>query len=97
MAYKIIWTETSVADLKKIIDYLKTNWSMKVAQDFQEKLQFRLKIIAENPISGPIRETPNIRKILITKHNYLYYRLKDTEIIIDMLFDTRQNPENRKE
>ncbi len=91
MAYKIIWTETSVADLKKIIDYLKTNWSVKVARNFQEKLQIRLKIISENPISGPVRDTPNIRKILITKHNYLFYTIKDKEIIINMIFDTRQD------
>jgi hypothetical protein len=36
-----------------------------------------------------------IRSILLTKHNRLFYRIKDETIELLNIFDTRQNPEKQ--
>ena len=38
----------------------------------------------------------SIRKLVITKHNKVYYRINKNEIYILALFETRMNPKRNK-
>ncbi|OFY91162.1 MAG: hypothetical protein A3K10_14245 [Bacteroidetes bacterium RIFCSPLOWO2_12_FULL_31_6] len=94
MAYKIIWTENAKHDLKAIIEYLEDEWSLNTAQKFIAKLYLRLDIIKRLPFIGKqSNKYSEVRKILITKHNSLYYQVLPEEKIILLLdfFDNRQH------
>ena len=41
-------------------------------------------------------EEKGIKGFLITKHNRLFYRNTDKELVILNFFDTRQNPKKKK-
>lgn len=94
MAYKIIWTENAREDLKEIVNYLQEEWSHHIAEEFIVELYLKLELIRKYPNTGKASQNiQSIRRILITKHNALYYMVNETELILLDFFDTRQNPE----
>ena len=98
MAYKIISSYTFRKNLIALNMYLETNWSLSVAQDFHSIfVKVVLTLIEQPGIGSPSHKKKNVRKILITKHNRLYYRVKDNNsITLLTLFDTRQNPKKNR-
>ncbi len=94
MAYKIIWTENAREDLKSIVEYLQSEWSFTIAENFLIECESKIDLISHFPEIGIASERNIfIRRILITKHNALYYQLNKNEITLLDFFDTRQNPE----
>lgn len=74
MARRIVCTQNAISDFQRLIKYLKIEWSMNSAIDFEKKLFFRIGLISNFPNLGkPSVKSPKIRKTLITKHNSLYY------------------------
>jgi hypothetical protein len=49
---KIIWKKNAVADYNKVINYLIKNWPEKVAINFKETTQSKLKVLAKYPLTG---------------------------------------------
>lgn len=97
MAFEVIWTERSLKDLEKIIDYLIAIWGITVAEDFAMKVEDTEDFISNNANSGrQISKSKNIYRTRITKHNAFYYRLIDNKIEVITIFDTRQNPQKLK-
>jgi plasmid stabilization system protein ParE len=97
MEYKITISKRAKLNLESIIDYLKANWSEKVLSDFLEKLQKKTDLIKQNPLIFANSEIKNeVRKCLITKHNAMYYRVKNDEIEIITIHDTRKDPKTLK-
>ena len=93
MAFKVTWTPHAEEDYKKVITYLKDTWTEKIALQFINKVEQRLSRLSIFPLTGIVsNKDTSIRCIVITKHNKLYYRLKNDTIEILSLFDTRQNP-----
>ncbi len=93
MAYKIIVKKRFTNKVVRLLYYLETEWGKTVADRFANKLEKRLDDLSGQPLVGIESETfKNVRSILITKHNRLYYRIKDTTIEIVNLYDTRMDP-----
>ena len=93
MAYKIIVKKRFTRKVVKLLNYLETEWNEKVAQDFNKKLDKQIERISVHPFSGiTIKNFSNVRSVLITKHNRLYYRIKEDTIEIMNMYDTRMNP-----
>lgn len=92
MAYKIVWTEEAANDIESVLDYLKENWPQAVAENFLLELYLKLDLIALHPNAGKVSKYSQIRKILVTKHNALYYLVSGSEITLLNIFDTRQDP-----
>ena len=93
MAYKIIYKKRFVNKLLKLLDYLKTDWGENVANTFISKLQKRIQTLSKQPYIGvPSLVIKTVRSILITKHNRLFYRIKDDTIEVINMYDTRSNP-----
>ena len=91
MAYKIEWTENAKQDLKKIIEYLRDEWSVDIAEKFVDRLDSMLELLTISPYIGPAsKKKKGVRQILITRHNRLYYRVIGNKIILLDFFDTRQ-------
>lgn len=92
MAKKIVWTKRANAKFNRIIEYLEQEQGYRVTQNFVTKTYDIIELISEQSDLGTI-ENPErkIRGFLITKHNRLFYRATDKEIILLNFFDTRFN------
>ncbi|MCP4150480.1 MAG: type II toxin-antitoxin system RelE/ParE family toxin [bacterium] len=94
MAYEIEWTANAIEDLKQIVEYLKDEWPLDVADQFVEKPDSILELLIISPYPGrPSKKENGVRQILITRHNRLYYLITGNQILLLDFFDTRQNPE----
>ena len=93
MTFQITWTDNAQEDLRQILDYLTENWSEKDADNFLEKLFLRIDILSKSPLIGKKSDKlSSVRRIVITKRNLLFYTVEGDNIIIQDIFDTRQNP-----
>lgn len=93
MAYKIEWTREALADMQRIIEYLTQNWSYKIGEEFEHTVLLRLNRLAEQPSIGiTSSNAANVRFIIVTKQNKLYYQVGEEAIIVLNVFDTRQHP-----
>ena len=95
--YKILWTDFSLKELKQTIEYLKENWTDRELQNLALKIEETLILLSQNPNlfqSSVIKK--DIRSVIISKHNTLYYRVKNNSIEIISFFSNRQNPKKRK-
>ena len=87
MAYEIIWTENAKEDFKRIIEYLQAEWSITIAENFTEKLLLKIELLTKYPFIGIASvKSPQIRSVLITKHNLLFYKVGEDTITLLLLF-----------
>ncbi len=94
MAYKISWTDNALEDYQRIVEYLIKKWSFTDAANFESIVNKKLANLSGQPFMGiPSQEKHSLRSILLTKHNRLFYRIKDETIELLNIFDTRQDPE----
>jgi len=92
MAYKIIVKKKFTAKLIKLLFYLEAEWGKTVANRFENKVEKRLDNLSKHPFTGAESAYfKNVRSILITKHNRLYYRIRETTIEVINMYDTRMN------
>jgi|SRR5689334_3728577 len=95
MAHQIIYKKRFSNKLIKLLQYLEVEWGQKTAAEFLNKLDSRIHTLKEQPFIGkPSAKKPQVRTILITKHNRIYYKISNNTIIILNLYDTRKNPQN---
>jgi plasmid stabilization system protein ParE len=93
MALKIITKKRYQNNLKKIVSYLVINWNKEVAEKFLNLLFTKYELLSTMPNIGvQILSKKNVRSILITKHNKVYYRVEKGHLIILNIIDTRRNP-----
>lgn len=93
MAYKIIYKKRFSNKLIKLLQYLEKEWGQKAAIEFLSKIEKRTDTLKEQPFIGkPSHQKPEIRTILITKYNRIYYKFHNNTVIILNMFDTRRNP-----
>lgn len=90
MARQIIWTKRANDKFNKVVRYLEDEWGQRVTEHFVRKTYDVVELISDQPDLGTL-ENPekNIRGFLLTKHNRLFYRVTDREIILLNFFDTR--------
>ena len=92
---EIRWTENAVSDYNRIINYLIENWPGRVVTNFEGMVQKKLKLLSSNCFMGnESKRIINVHSMLLTKHNRLYYRVKNNFIELLNILDTRQNPAN---
>jgi len=94
MAYQIIVKRRFTNKVEKILAYLEKEWSHKAAAEFLLKIDRRIEQLTQQPFLGaPSSKIKDIRGLLITRHNRMYYKIKDDKVIILAMYDTRMNPE----
>lgn len=97
MALQIIVSRKFTKKVNSVYDYLCKEWSDKVADDFITKVEYFIEALAYRPgIGSKVNKQKNIRKIAITKHNKIYYKVGRKKVYIITLIDTRQNPKKNK-
>ena len=91
---KVIWSSNAEESIKKVKLYLIDNWSQKVADNFINEVGEKIEILKKFPeIGRSSAKDETVRKIKITKHLLLYYRLKKNRLEILDFFDQRQDPD----
>jgi len=95
----VIWSDQAWADLDRIFDFVARNSRIEA-----EKQIFRIidrgEQLAFNPLSGPVQELINpkyeVRYLVQDNYKILYY-FKDETVLVDAVFDTRQDPKKLDE
>lgn len=97
MAKKIVWTKRANVKFNRIIEYLEHEWGPNMTQNFVRKAYDIIDLISYQPDLGTLEnQDRKIRGFLLTKHNRLFYRVTDREIILLNFFDTRSGRKRRK-
>ena len=96
MEEKIIITKRFHNNTLRVYQYLLKEFSTKTAYHFLDRLEKRIEFIAKNPSIGrPSSKRKNVRSILFTPHNQIFYRFQNNTIEILYLFDMRKNPKKK--
>jgi plasmid stabilization system protein ParE len=94
MVRKVVLSLTAKKKLEELLSYLRYEWSDKVKQEFIEKLDEKINQVSRYPKSCPESKVfKNLYKCVVTKQTTFYYQIKEDEIEIATLFDTRQDPQ----
>lgn len=97
MAYEVIFKKAFNNKISKLLRYLEKEWSKEVADDFLKKLDTRLSTLKLYPcIGSPSRTVKDVRGILITKHNKVFYKVSGNKIVLMTMVDTRRNPRKNR-
>ena len=95
--YKILWTDHALDELEKTIEYLEENWTERELRNLALEIEETLSLISHNPdLFQASKSKKEIRRVIVAKHNTLYYRAKNNSIEIVSFFSNRQNPKKRK-
>ena len=97
MAYEIIFKKRFTNKLIKLLAYLEQEWSQQAATNFLKKTDHPIGQLSSQPFTGvPSEKIKDVRAVLITRHNRLYYKVKGKKVIILNMYDTRMNPKRKK-
>jgi len=95
--YKILWTNHALSELQKTIKYLEDYWTEGDVANFAVKLENTILLLSRSPKIFPKSDVKEgIRRVIVAKHNTLYYKIVDKNIIILSLFSHRQDPSKKK-
>ena len=97
MAYRLDFTEQFEITTAKTAKWLKKEWSFKSAQSFQDKLAVAIEKVVSNPFIGQRSgKFEDVRSVLVTRYNRLYYRITDTTITFLELVELKQSPHRNR-
>lgn len=81
--------------LALLLDYLESEWSKNVRDQFLEKILTSFRRVAHHPEScSESKEFPNLYKCVVTEQTSYFYRINSNEIEIITVIDNRQDPES---
>ena len=95
MALKIVWTPQAIQGLDKVLHYLEEEWTTKEILSLEQNLINLLDNISKHPEIFPkTLKFENLRKGLVDKNNYIIYRIRKNENIIEIINfrGTKQKP-----
>jgi len=97
MEVKVLWTDTSLAQLQEIFDYYSFNASSSVANKIVKRIVRKSILIESNPFIG-VKESllidrPFEYRFLVANNYKIIYRFNDNIVRIVPVFDCRQNPQ----
>ena len=95
--YKILWTDFALKELENTIEYIEENWTERELRNLALEIEETFSLLSHNPNlfqASDVRK--DIRRVIVAKHNTLYYRVKNNTIEIISFFSNRQSPKKRK-
>jgi plasmid stabilization system protein ParE len=93
MSRKLVLSKRASGKLDKLLEYLETEWSIRIKNNFIKKLDRSLQILKEKPESSPKSDRVNgLYKCVVTKQTTVYYKFDSKKLYIVTIFDTRQDP-----
>jgi plasmid stabilization system protein ParE len=91
--YSAVISKKADSDITNILTYLLRFWGTKVHNEFIDKLNETVSIIELTTFTFPeVENYKGVRRIKITKHNALYYKINDDNSLIEIItvYDTRK-------
>lgn len=86
---KVVWSDLAKKNLRKTVDYLFENWTIKEVEKFKNKISVLVENISTNNSFCPQSKIYNLRKCLIDKNNSLIYLFENNIIFIVTLIHNR--------
>lgn len=89
--YTVGLTDLARADLDRITQYLRAQWTSAVATDFLAGIARRLELLTRFPFAGPeSTRYPGLRQLVIDRRVVLHYRVHDHRVTVITIRDTRE-------
>ena len=92
MAYEIVVNKRFTNRLINVLKYLETEWGPGIADEFLKTVYSRISSLQSFPFIGSLTSISNVRSVIVTKHNRMYYRIEGRKIVILNMYDTRRKP-----
>jgi plasmid stabilization system protein ParE len=97
MVYKIKVNRRFEVKVAKTYEFIVKEWGYSVGDAFYARLLNKLNILQKQPFIGKIStKRPAIRRVLLEKHNIIYYYIdRDTIVLVNFLNskkDPKRNP-----
>lgn len=89
---KIVWTETATIILQQILTFYRVrNGNSQYSRSIYRMINDVLKLVAKYPYMYKATSVPNVR-VFHCDYFRVYYRVLDEYILVEAIFDTRQDP-----
>jgi len=89
---KVILSKRASNRLEKLLDYLESEWSLKVKKDFIKKLDKSIKQVQKYPESCQQTDfVKGLHLFVVTKQASFFYRFDSKSITIVAIFDNRMD------
>jgi plasmid stabilization system protein ParE len=85
----VLWSPLAEETYLNILNYLIDNWSVNIAQQFDDKVESLLKHISKHTKLCPKSKHKDLRKCVITHQTSLIYRITSTHIELIVFIDNR--------
>ncbi len=96
MVRRITWTRKADRVFTSILEfYIRRNVTKTYSRKINSEINKLLNLLTKQPFLGKKTDTENLR-VIIHREFKIFYRIELTEIIILMVWDCRQNPEDFK-
>ena len=94
---EVVLSTTARKKLDALLEYLERKWSLRIKNEFIEKLDRSVATIEMYPDSFPASaKNKKVYKCVVTKQTVLFYKKTNTEIEVITLFDSRMDPKKLK-
>lgn len=92
----IKWTKPATKDKTNILTYwVKRNGSEKYSEKINTETNKAIQSILQNPYIGTkVKDTKDVRRLIVMKDYSLFYRIKDRYVEIISFWDNRRNPDD---
>ena len=91
MAYQLVWTAEAEDDFKKIIFYLKENWSLQSSEKFIERTYRRLNKLADMPSVARSTSQQSISIYKLDKKNALFFTIEENYLILLSIYPYKKD------
>jgi plasmid stabilization system protein ParE len=93
MIFEVVFTKKANETFDAICSQLLERWDEKVVAEFERRTLKVIDIISKYPlVYQSVKIDPNIRKAFIHKNCSLFYKIKDTKVVVTFFWANRQKP-----
>ena len=91
MKYKVVWSPRAQRKHLEILQAVKENWNIEVAEKVEKMIQTKILLLEQNKELCPISKIKGVRKCVVSKQTSLVYRIKKNKIEIVTLINNKAN------
>lgn len=93
MVKRIVWTHKANLVFRKILEfYISRNKSPLFSRKLNREIHLLLGLLAKQPFLGLKTDIENVR-VFIRGNYKIFYLIEDEQLVVLLIWDTRQNPE----
>ncbi|HAH24305.1 MAG TPA: hypothetical protein DCL77_11225 [Prolixibacteraceae bacterium] len=97
MALTVEWSEDANESFERILDYLQSQWGLKVVRAFVRKTYEFLDLLVAFPEIGSVENSERqIRGFVLVKQITVFYIRKNDSIVLLNFYDNRQKPTSKR-